>query len=829
MQQLGPESSESDKFGYQNMKPRVALLASVALAVHSALALAQTHITPSAADFTVGDIKVEGLERISQGTVFNYLPVNIGDHLTPQRVREAIRALYATGFFRDVELRRQGDTLIVVVLERPSIESFTLKGNKEIKTKDLMKSLRQVGLAPGKIFDRSTLEDVTQYLTDQYYSRGKYGVAIDTKVTPDTDNRVKIAINIKEGARAVIRSINIVGDTKYKQKVILKRFHLKTPNWLSWYKQDDRYSRQTLQGDLERLRDFYMNRGYANFQINSTEVQITPEKNDIFIDVNIHQGQVYKVSKVKLAGTFVVPEAQLQRLVEIHPGEIFNRRLISNTEKLIEDRLGEDGYAFAKVDPVPTPDDKNHTVEITFFVDPGDRVYVRNITFSGETAIDDVVLRRQMLQLEGGWLSNVALERSKQRIQRLPYVKKVSYSKTRVPGSPDQVDVDYKIKQGPAAQLSGGIGYSATYKLMLNANYADADFLGTGNRFAIDLQGGAYNKVYNVSYTNPYITMNGVSQTLSVTYSDVTQFVSSSSNFSSKNLSLGPTWSYPISLFQYLTFGAAFESSKLLTTSYSSAQQALEWVQQNGHPYSRLVHEDYSNNDFELYGTNFNDVLFVAGWGYDNRNRTLFADRGNRTAVNFRVTSPGSTVNYWMGNFTFQQYVPVWRHFLTLSFFDNVIYGAPLGKTTAIPPYQQLFGGGPDTVRGFREDWLGPRDNYGNPYGGNFSIASQNELILPMPAKWRQNARVSLFFDIGNVFYTGNRIQFYGPDGVTPETYHLNGWSDLKRSVGIAVEWLAPLGLFRFSYGVPLNAKRGTITTWGDQTEGFQFSVGQAF
>jgi outer membrane protein insertion porin family len=829
MQQLGPESSESDKFGYQNMKPRVALLASVALAVHSALALAQTHIAPSAADFTVGDIKVEGLERISQGTVFNYLPVNIGDHLTPQRVREAIRALYATGFFRDVELRREGDTLIVVVLERPSIESFTLKGNKEIKTKDLMKSLRQVGLAPGKIFDRSTLEDVTQYLTDQYYSRGKYGVAIDTKVTPDTDNRVKIAINIKEGARAVIRSINIVGDTKYSQKVVLKRFHLKTPNWLSWYKQDDRYSRQTLQGDLERLRDFYMNRGYANFQINSTEVQITPEKNDIFIDVNIHQGQVYKVSKVKLAGTFVVPEAELQRLVEIHPGEIFNRRLISNTEKLIEDRLGEDGYAFAKVDPVPTPDDKNHTVEITFFVDPGDRVYVRNITFSGETAIDDVVLRRQMLQLEGGWLSNVALERSKQRIQRLPYVKNVSYSKTRVPGSPDQVDVDYKIKQGPAAQLSGGIGYSATYKLMLNANYADADFLGTGNRFAIDLQGGAYNKVYNVSYTNPYITMNGVSQTLSVTYSDVTQFVSSSSNFSSKNLSLGPTWSYPISLFQYLTFGAAFESSKLLTTSYSSAQQALEWVQQNGHPYSRLVHEDYSNNAFELYGTNFNDVLFVAGWGYDNRNRTLFADRGNRTAINFRVTSPGSTVNYWMGNFTFQQYVPVWRHFLTLSFFDNVIYGAPLGTTTAIPPYQQLFGGGPDTVRGFREDWLGPRDNYGNPYGGNFSIASQNELILPMPAKWRQNARVSLFFDIGNVFYTGNRIQFYGPDGVTPETYHLNGWSDLKRSVGVAVEWLAPLGLFRFSYGVPLNAKRGTITTWGDQTEGFQFSVGQAF
>src|SRR6185437_13775320 len=365
------------------MKPRVALLASIGLAVHSALALAQVQTASPGAVFTVGDIKVEGLQRISEGTVFNYLPVNIGDHLTPQRVREAIRALYQTGFFRDVELRREGNTLVVVVLERPSIESFTISGNKDIKTKDLQKSLRDVGLAPGKIFDRSTLDDVTQYLTDQYYSRGKYGVAIDTKVTPDTDNRVKIAIKIDEGERAVIRDINLVGDTKYKQKAILKTFHLKTPNWLSWYKQDDRYSRESLQGDLERLRDYYMDRGYANFQINST------------------QGQVYKISEVKLAGTFVVPKAELERLIEIHPGETFNRKLITNTEKLIEDRLGEDGYAFAKVDPVPTPDDKDHTVSLTFFVDPGNRVYVRNITFSGETAINDVVLRRELLQQEG--------------------------------------------------------------------------------------------------------------------------------------------------------------------------------------------------------------------------------------------------------------------------------------------------------------------------------------------------------------------------------------------------------------------------------------------
>jgi outer membrane protein insertion porin family len=817
------------------MKPRVVLLASVALAVHSAIALAQAQIQSSDSSFTVGDIKVEGLERISEGTVFNYLPVNIGDRLTPQRVREAIRALYQTGFFRDVELRREGNSLVVVVLERPSIESFTISGNKDIKTDELQKSLRNIGLAPGKIFDRSVLDDVTQSLTDEYYSRGKYGVGIDNTVTPDTDNRVKIAIKIREGERAVIRSINIVGDTKFKQKEVLQSFQLKTPNWLSWYRQDDRYSRETLQGDLERLRDYYMDRGYANFQINSTQVQITPEKSDIFIDINITEGQVYKVASVKLAGIFVVPKPELEQLVEIHPGETYNRKLITATQKLIQDRLGEDGYAFAKVDPVPTPDDKNHTVALTFFIDPGNRVYVRNIIFSGETSINDVVLRREMRQLEGAWLSNVALERSKQRIQRLPYVKDVSYTTTPVSGSADQVDVDYKIKQGPAAQLSGGIGYSATYKLMLNANYADADFLGTGNRFGVELEGGAYNKTYNVSYTNPYITMNGVGQTLSATYSDVTQFVSSSSNFSSKTLSVGPTWVVPISEFQFLQFGAVFQSSQLLTTSYSSAQQANEWVLENGHSYTRLVHEDYTNNDYELYGTNFDNLLFVGGWGIDSRNRSLFADRGNRTAITARVTSPGSVVQYYMADLSFQQYLPLWPDHLTFSFFNSVDYGGALGKTTAIPPFQQLFGGGPDSVRGFREDWLGPRDNFGNPYGGNFRITSQNELILPMPAKWRQSARVSLFFDMGNVFYTGNKIQFYGPDGVTPVNYHLNGWGDLRRSVGVAVQWLAPLGLFRFSFGVPLNSKHSTLCgtgnscTWGDETEGFQFSVGNAF
>ena len=805
------------------------VLAALALAVWGALAFAQGESNAGAADFTVGDIKLEGLQRVSEGTVYNYLPVNIGDHLTPARVREAIRALYATGFFRDVQMRRDGNTLVVVVLERPSIESFEITGNKDIKTEDLQKSLRNVGLATGKTFDRSVLEDVTQYLTDQYFARGKYGVRIDTHVEEEVGNRVKIKIDIKEGSRAKIREINIVGNTKFKPKEILETLELKTPNWLSWYKQDDRYSRESLQGDLEKIRNYYMDRGYANFQIDSTQVAIAPEKEDIFITVNVNEGQVYKVSEVKLAGTFVVPRADLEQLVLIHPGQTFNRKLITGSQELMQNRMGRDGYAFAKVEPVPTADNAKHTVSLTFFVDPGNRVYVRNITFSGENRINDEVLRREMRQLEGGWLSNTSLERSKQRIQKLPYVKNVEFETTPVAGAPDLVDVNYKIEEGPASQLSGGIGYSETYKFMLNGSYADSDFLGSGQRIAVNLNGGAFSKVYNIQHTNPYTNIDNLQRTISLTYSDVTQFVSSSSTFSSQTLAFGPTWAYPITEFQYFRFGGTFNSSQLLTNTLSSAFQAQQWVRQNGHPYTRLAHDDATNNEFVFYGTNFKTFEGVVGWDWDTRNRSLFADRGMRQSVSASVTAPGSDVKFWIGNYQFIKYVPVW-HGWTLSFLEGIDYGAPFGSTTGIPPYRQFFGGGPDNVRGFRESRLGPKDQFGNPYGGNMRITSQNELIFPMPSKYAQTARVSLFFDMGNIYQTGTKLKFFGPDGVSPEDYQFKGWNSLKRSVGVAVQWLAPLGLFRFSFGVPLNAKHGDgVTTWGDETEGFQFSVGNAF
>lgn len=801
------------------------------------------------AGFTVGDIKVEGLERVSEGTVYNYLPVNVGDRLTPARVREAIRALYETGFFRDVQLRRDDAVLVVAVKERPSIESFELKGNKDIKTEDLSKSLRNVGLATGKTFDRSVLEDVKQFLTDQYNGRGKYGVKIDAKVEDVPGNRVRVKIDIVEGKRAKIRQINVVGNPTFEDKDILEDFELRTPNWLSWYKQDDRYSKESLQGDLEKLRSYYMDRGYANFDIDSTQVAIAPEKDDIFITVNVNEGKVFKLADIKLAGTFVVPEEELKQYLLVRPGQTYNKKLITSTQELLQNRLGMDGYAFAKVDPVPAPVDGKDEVGITFVIDPGNRVYVRHIVFNGVSKINDEVLRREMRQLEGAWLSNVQVERSKQRLQRLPYIEKVESETKPVPGSADLVDVEFEIKEGPSAQLGGGIGYSESQSFILTGNYADSNFLGTGERVAIDLNSGRFSKVYGISHTNPATTVDGISRTISLSYRDVTQFVSASSDFSSETLSAGIDYSYPLTEFQFIRFGLSVQQSSLVVGENGSADQAVEWVRSpnNGRPFTRIFDQQFFDGNtgtlvtqpVSLYGNKFNSYEAVLGWGMDTRNRTLFADRGKRHSLALSYALPGSEIEYFVASYEGQQYIPLWRRF-TLSLTGSVDYGMDVGKTTALPPFRNFFAGGPDSVRGYRESRLGPKDQFGNPYGGNLKVLGRAELIIPTPEKWRAQARVSLFYDVGNVFSTGNRYTFYGRDRIidfnsntvlqagTPVNYGFK-YDKLKHSTGVAVQWLAPLGIFRFSYAMPLNAYRGDSVLYEDEEEQFQFSVGQAF
>jgi outer membrane protein insertion porin family len=777
-------------------------------------------------DFTVGEIRIEGLQRISEGTVYNYLPVNIGDRMDQRRVEESLRSLYATGFFKDVELRRDGGTLLVIVKERPSIESFTIEGNKDIKTEDMEKSLRGVGLAKGKVFNQSTLDEVDRFLTDQYYSRGKYGVRVDSKVTELPNNQVSIAIDIKEGKRSQIEQINVVGNEAFTEEELREQFKLQTPNWLSWYRQDDRYSREELSGDIEKLRSFYLDRGYADFDVVSTQVAIAPDRKDIYITLNIEEGDVYRVSDVKIAGDLVVPEQDLMGLVQVRRGDIYSRRMITATTELMALRLGQDGYAFAKIDPVPQENAATKEIALTFLVQPGSRAYVRNINFSGSTGINDEVLRREMRQMEGGYLSNSAVERSKQRLQRLPFIEKVDVETTPVPGTPDLVDVDFKIKEGLPGQFSGGIGYSQSQSVLLNGSFVHSNFLGTGNRVAAELNAGQYSQVYSLSHTDPYVTIDGVSRTVSLSYRNYSQFTTNSSQFDTTTGALGVDYGWPLSEFQSVRVGLAAQRSDLFTDPNQSAEQSLVWVQNNGDTYTRKSTFGVPPIAFTYYGTRFDTYLLSAGWGFDSRNRAIFATSGSRHWLNVGYTAPGSDVEFYSLSYDWLQFVPLGRWLTIMNNFE-VGYANDIGDTTSIPPYRNFFAGGAESVRGFRASTLGPKDTFGNPYGGNMKLTNQFELLLPMPEKFRNSARFSLFFDAGNVF-SNDHVTFYNKTNVIPVEYDLD-FGDLKYSTGVAVQWLAPLGVFRFSYAFPLNKTKGSVIDYGDETENFQFSIGQAF
>ena len=769
--------------------------------------------------FVVGDMRVEGLQRIAEGTVFNYLPINIGDRVDRVRVQEAVRALYQQKLFDDIEIRQDGTTLVVAVRERPSIEDFTIEGNKDIKTEDLMESLRGVGLARGRTFDRSVLDNVASFMREQYYDRGKYGVVIETDVVERPNNTVRIGIDVKEGDRARIRQVNIVGNDNFSEEEVRTDFELDTANWLSWFRQDDRYSKEALSGDLERLRSYYMDRGFADFRVDSTQVAISPDRQDIYVTINIHEGDRYRISDIKLVGDMVVPEQTLTPLVLAKPGDIFNLQSLTASADLMSFRLGEEGYANAEIEPAPELDHENKEVAVTFYVNPQSRVYVRRINFNGVDQIDDEVLRREMRQTEGSYLSNRLVDRSKVRLQRLPYVEQVNVETTPVAGSPDLVDIDVDLDYRMPGQFSGGIGYSEAQRLILNGSIVHTNFLGTGNRVAVQANSGRFSKLYSLSHTDPYRTMNGVRRTISVNYRDITQFTAAASDFSTESYGASIDYGIPLSEFQSLSFGLTYQQSELLASA-NSTLQAQEWVAGNGNGFVEQIDPIRS-----FFGTEFDTLEMVAGWGFDSRNRALFATRGSRHQLFGTMTVPGSEVEFWTARYNFTKYQPLFKGF-NLRLNAELGYGEALNDTTALPPYKQFFGGGPTSVRGYRESWLGPRDSRGRPYGGNVLVAAQAELIIPLPDKFASQARASLFYDVGNVFNSGE-VSFTDRLG-SPIEYEPDA-DDLKSSVGVAVQWLAPLGLFRFSYAFPLNEFKGNDRFFGDEIEAFQFSIGQAF
>ena len=772
-----------------------------------------------AVDFVVRDMRVEGLQRISEGTVFNYLPINVGDTVDEIRLQEAMRALYSQQLFDDIEMRRDGDTLIIAVKERPSIEDFTIEGNKDIKTEDLMESLRGVGLARGRTFDRSVLDEVQQFLKEQYYDRGKYAVVVNTDVMDRPNNTVRVSIEVKEGERAKIRQVNIIGNRSFDEKTIREDFELDTANWLSWIRQDDRYAKESLGRDLETLRSFYMDRGYADFRIESTQVAISPNKKDIYVTINLHEGEQYKISDTKIVGKMVIPEEQLSGLILAKPGSTFNLQLLTQSMELMEFRLGEQGYSNAEIEPVPELDHEKKEASVTFFVDPGSRVYVRRIIFKNIDQVDDEVLRREMRQTEGAYLSNRLVDRSRIRLQRLPYIEKVEVENVPVLGSPDLVDIEFDIEYRMPGQFSGGLGFSESQGLILNGSIVHTNFLGSGNRVALQVSTGSFSTLYSLSHTDPYTTRNGVRRTVSVNFRDITQFTSASSDFSTTNIGATIEYGYPISEYQSLSLGISFNRAELLASSRSS-QQAQDWVLNNGNQFT-----DEVSPGVVFTGTEFDTYELIAGWSYDSRNRSLFADRGSRQQLFLSYALPGSGVEYYTVRHNFTKYIPLFGRW-TIRLNSELGFGEALGDTTALPPSKQFFSGGPQSVRGYKESWLGPRDSFGNPYGGNVLVAGQVELIIPLPAKLSGSTRASIFYDIGNVFNSGE-VEFTDKLGA-PISYEPD-FNELKTSVGVAVQWLAPMGLFRFSYAVPLNEFKGNDRFYGDVVEGFQFSIGQAF
>jgi outer membrane protein insertion porin family len=807
-----------------SLATRVArVLAALALVVSTSPGRAQ-ETTADPASFEVTDIRVEGLQRITEGAVFNQLPVNVGDRLTPQRVREALRTLNASGFFRDVELRREEPgVLIVVVQERPSIRDFKVTGNKEAKSEDLLKSLRNVGLATGKILNRSTLEDARQFLVDQYFSRGRYGVTVEAKVTEVPGNLVDVHLDITEGKRARIRQINIVGNERFSDEELLAGLELKSSNLLSFYRQDDRYSRQSLEGDLEKIRSYYMDRGYADFEITSTQVTLAPEKDDLFVTVNVAEGGTWKLGAVKLAGRFVVPEQVLRQYVLVKPGEQYSHRLIAASEKALGDRLSEAGYAYSDIAVVPVADPATREIALTFMIEPNARTYVRRIEFAGVERTNDEVLRREFRQLEGAVLSNASLTRSEERLQRLPYIKSVETETTRVAGSPDLVDVEVTVEEGPSSQLGGSVGYSERHSVMASASFIDSNLFGSGDRLALELNGGRYSQVFSVAHTDPYFTADGISRSLSASYVERDRITSSFSQFSTQTYSAGASLGIPVSENQYLNFGLNFSHEDLATVT-SSSTQLRDWVRNNGDSYFRRVGRD------PVLGTIIDSVELTGGWLWEGRDRTLFPTRGGMHRLGFAITPPGSGVSYATVNYRSQQFFRIPGFELLEKFplqvTTHVGWSTALGDTTAAPPHRHIFTGGTDSVRGFDDGTLGPRDSLGNPYGGDFGLSSQFDLILPLPEKFQTSARLSLFYDIGQSYSLGD-TQFRNRRG--DRTDYKFDLDELRSSAGIAIQWLSPMGLFRFSYAFPLRYQEQTRREFGDELRQFQFSVGTAF
>jgi outer membrane protein insertion porin family len=771
------------------------------------------------APFVVSDIRIDGLSRIAAGTVYNYLPVDKGDRMTNAQAQRAIRALYDTKFFTDVELSREGNILVIKVVERPSISKLTLRGNKDIKSDDLKKGLKEIGLAEGETFDRLALDRVQQELIHQYYNRGKYNVSVLPHVTHLDRNRVAVEIEIREGKASKIKEINILGNHAFTDKEIRSDFESGTTNWTSWYSKNDQYSREKLSGDMEKLQSYYMNRGYADFGIDSTQVTIAPDKRSMYVAADVKEGEIYKVSAVKLLGDLILPETTLRHLVIVEPGDTFNRAAVEASTDGIKALLANLGYAFAKVTSIPKLDKEKRTVDLTLYVEPGERVYVRRVVFQGNTRTEDGVLRREMRQLEGTFYSQAAIDRSKIRLQRLGYFKKVDIDKKLVAGTQDKVDVTVKVEEQSAGSMQFGVGYSQYSGMILSASVSQNNLFGSGDSFAVSGERSSYYTRFNLNYYNPYLTDNGIGIGYNATYSKTDYGNTDFANYETSTKAFSSYLGLPLGETDSMRVGLGVSSNRINTIPGFSPQLLVDYQNQLGH-----------RTEHAWTGT--------LGWNHDTRNGYWAPTRGGLLSASVDVALPGSTAKYWKFFAEANHYWPVGLGFV-LYLDGQVGYGESYGKNgisdeqfdvlkkayeTAnpgqvmpdrrndFPFWQNFYSGGVRDVRGFQDNTLGPRAcagagatqnpngtcngsyySYAQPIGGAFKVLGTAQVFIPLPfLKDVNTARVSWFVDAGNAF----------------KDYKSFDSKLLRVSTGLSLQWQAPIGPLIISLAVPVRSQK---------------------
>lgn len=736
--------------------------------------------------FRLQDIQIEGLERIQAGTVFTYLPVKVGDELDENNTANIARELYKSGFFKDIQLRREGNILVVTVKEKPAIAAINFDGNKILDDEQLAQILTDVGIARGRVFNRSVLERLENELVQQYLAFGKYGVDVDTKVRELERNRVDIGINIIEGDAAKIKQVKIVGNTVFEEEDLLKDFESGLKPWYKFWGTRDRYAKQKLQGDIETLRSEYLNAGYLKFDVPSTQVSISPNKEDIFVTINIDEGEQYTINNVELAGKYLLPEEELRSLVDLAPGDIFSRASIVRSNDAITRRLGNEGYAFPNINAVPEIDEVSKKVDLTFFIDPGKRVYVRRINFTGHKTTRDEVYRRELRQMESGWYSQSNVEASRARIQRLAYVESVEVDTKRIPGVDDFVDLEVAVEERLAGSFNIGAGLSDSQGAVISTSVSQENFLGTGKTVAFRINTSKVNTVYDFNYTDPYYTIDGVSRGFGGSYVSTEASEADISDFDSDQYALRLSYGIPLTEHDRISTTLQLRHTEINTTN-NTPLEVIDFLQENDDEYDNLT-----------LNTNFT---------HDTRNRSLFPNKGNRQTIAFEFSVPGSDLEFYKLSYENAFYFTLSETF-TLSLGSEIGYGDRYGSTSDLPFFEKFRAGGFDSVRGYESNSLGPRDSFDDSFGGNFVSTARIQVLFPPPFMENKNrARLALFVDAGNVFEEFDDFES----------------DDIRGSYGLALSWITGLGGISAALASPFNDQPG------DDTETFQFNIGTSF